>query len=224
MDQDPMTTGPATLPIARPGKVICVGLNYRDHAAEAGKELPTRPMLFAKLTSSLIGPDQAIELPPIPADIDYEAELGVVIGERVKGVGTSAALDYVAGYVCFNDVTARDIQRADGQWMRGKSFDTFGPVGPMVPASEVGDPQELGLTCSINGKVVQKGSTADMVFSVAEIIAFVSQAITLEEGDLIATGTPGGIGAFHTPPRWLKPFDVVEVAIDRVGVLRNPVV
>lgn len=225
MDQATLTRPSSGLPIARPGKVICVGLNYRDHAAEGGLALPERPLLFSKLPSSLIGPGDAIEVPPIPAKIDFEAELGVVIGERVKGVSVATALDVVAGYVCFNDVSARDLQRADGQWMRGKSFDTFGPVGPrLVSPSEVGDPQTLRVTCSVNGSIVQDGSTSDMVFGVAEIIAYASEAITLEPGDLIATGTPAGIGAWHTPPLWLDAGDTVEVSIERVGTLSNPVV
>lgn len=225
MDQATLTRPSSGLPIARPGNVICMGLNYRGHAAEAGLALPERPLLFSKLSSSLIGPGDPIEIPPIPANVDFEAELGVVIGERVKGISAASALDVVAGYVCFNDVSARDLQRADGQWMRGKSFDTFGPVGPrLVPPSEVGDPQTLRITCSVNGVIAQEGSTSEMVFGVAEIIAYASQAITLEPGDLIATGTPGGIGAWHTPPLWLKAGDTVEVSIERVGVLTNPVI
>ncbi len=213
-----------SLPIPRPPKVICVGLNYRDHAAEAGLELPAQPMLFAKFPTSLIGPGAAIRVPSVPAKIDYEAELGVVIGERVKGVSVASALDVVAGYVCFNDVSARDLQRADKQWTRGKSFDTFGPVGPrLVPPAEVGDPQTLRIACRVNGETVQEASTADMIFSVAEIIAYASQAITLEPGDLIATGTPHGIGAWYDPPRWLVAGDLVEVDVERVGVLANPV-
>jgi 2-keto-4-pentenoate hydratase/2-oxohepta-3-ene-1,7-dioic acid hydratase in catechol pathway len=204
--------------------ILCVGLNYRAHAAEAGKVLPTVPLLFAKLSSSRIGQGEPIVLPPIPATVDYEAELGVVIGERAKGVPAASALDVVAGYACVNDVSARDVQRADGQWTRGKSFDTFCPVGPVVPATQVGDPQNLGIRCVRNGETVQKGSTSDMVFGVAEIIAYITQAITLQPGDVIATGTPAGIGAWHTPPKWLTPGDVVEVHVERVGVLTNPVV
>jgi 2-keto-4-pentenoate hydratase/2-oxohepta-3-ene-1,7-dioic acid hydratase in catechol pathway len=216
---------PTPLPLGRPGKVLCIGLNYRAHAAEAGRDLPSHPMLFAKLPSSLVGPGAAIEVPSISSEIDYEAELGVVIGERAKGVAAANALDVVAGYVCFNDVSARDLQRGDGQWTRGKSLDTFGPIGPkIVGADEVGDPQSLRIECRINGEVVQQGTTADMVFGVAELIAFLSEAITLEPGDVIATGTPAGIGAWHTPPRWLRPGDEVSVEIERIGVLSNPVV
>jgi len=214
-----------SLTISRPSKIICVGLNYRPHAAEAGFQVPSQPMLFAKFSSCLIGPGEAIQLPPIKANIDYEAELAVVIGERAKGVSVASALDVVEGYVCFNDISARDIQRSDVQWTRGKSFDTFGPVGPrVVPQSEIGDPQSLRISCRLNGEVVQDASTADMVFGVAEIIAFASQAITLEAGDLIATGTPAGIGAWHDPPRWLSDGDTVAVEIEGLGVLTNPVV
>jgi 5-carboxymethyl-2-hydroxymuconate isomerase len=211
------------LPIERPSKVICVGLNYRAHAEEAGLPLPIRPLLFAKFPSSLIGPGEAICIPPISEQIDWEAELGVVIGETARAVSVAHALDVVAGYVPFNDVTARDIQRGDKQWTRGKSLDTFGPVGPLVPASAVPDPQALRVTCSVDGELVQDGTTADMVFGVAEIVAFASQAITLEPGDLIATGTPAGIGAHKSPQRWLRAGESVTVEVEVVGQVRNPV-
>jgi 5-carboxymethyl-2-hydroxymuconate isomerase len=211
------------LPIKRPGKVLCVGLNYRAHAEEAGLPLPIRPLLFAKFPSSLIGPGEPIRIPPISGQVDWEAELGVVIGETARGVPARSALDIVAGYVPFNDVTARDIQRGDGQWTRGKSLDTFGPVGPMVPSSRVPDPQSLRLTCHVDGEAVQDGVTADMVFGVAEIIAFASEAITLEPGDLIATGTPAGIGGQQSPPRWLRAGEQVEVEVEVVGSVSNPV-
>jgi 5-carboxymethyl-2-hydroxymuconate isomerase len=213
----------ADLPITRPGKVLCVGLNYRAHAEEAGLALPTRPLLFAKFPSSLIGPGEPIRIPPISDQVDWEAELGVVIGETARRVPAHSALDIIAGYVPFNDVSARDIQRGDGQWTRGKSLDTFGPVGPMVPASRVSDPQSLRLTCRVDGEVVQDGVTADMVFGIAEIIAFASQAITLETGDLIATGTPAGIGGQHSPPRWLRAGETVEVEVEQIGSVSNPV-
>lgn len=213
----------AELPIKRPGKVICVGLNYRAHAEEAGLPLPTRPLLFAKFPSSLIGPGEPIRIPAISEQVDWEAELGVVIGERARAVPARSALDIVAGYVPFNDVSARDIQRGDGQWTRGKSLDTFGPLGPMVQSSNVPDPQSLRLTCRIDGHVVQDGATADMVFGVQEIIAFASEAITLEPGDLIATGTPAGIGGQQSPPRWLRAGETVEVEVELVGSVSNPV-
>jgi 2-keto-4-pentenoate hydratase/2-oxohepta-3-ene-1,7-dioic acid hydratase in catechol pathway len=213
------------LPFPRPGKVVCVGLNYRDHALEGGLEIPAAPMLFAKFPTSLIGPGDPIRLSTLTEKTDFEAELAVVIGERAKGVPRERAFDVVAGYACFNDVSARDLQRADKQWTRGKSFDTFGPVGPaMVPGSAIRDVQNLSIACRIDGELVQQGNTADMIFGVDEIIEYITQAITLEPGDLIATGTPAGIGAWHDPPRWLRAGDSVAVEIDGVGTLRNPVI
>jgi len=213
------------LPIDRPQKIICIGLNYRDHAEEQGVALPERPLLFAKWPNTLIGPGQPIVIPPITHQVDYEAELGVVIGRRLRAVSAENALEAVAGYVCLNDVSARDLQFADKQWVRGKSLDTFCPVGPrLVPASEVPDPQALSIRAILNGQVMQDSSTANMVFGVAELIAFISQAITLEPGDLIATGTPAGVGVFRDPPVLLKPGDEVTIEIERLGALTNPVV
>ncbi len=213
------------LPIERPSKIVCVGMNYRDHAAEQGLDVPEQPLLFAKWPNGLIGPGEAIVLPPDPSQVDYEAELGVVIGRSARGLRTEDALDAVAGYVCVNDVSARDLQFADGQWTRGKSLDTFCPVGPrLVPAAEVPDPQRLGIRCRVNGELLQDSSTAQMVFSVAEIVAFVSTWLTLEPGDLIATGTPAGVGFTREPPVYLRPGDEVTVEIDGLGALVNPVV
>ncbi len=211
------------LSLKRPGKVICVGLNYRGHAEEQGVKLPARPLLFAKWPTALTGPGDPILLPSISSEVDYEAELGVVIGSRVKGARVENALEAVRGYVCANDVTARDLQRADGQFTRSKSLDTFGPVGEFVPAAEVGDPQSLRIRCLVNGEVRQDSSTADMIFSVAEVIAFVSEAITLEPGDLVLTGTPEGVGVFREPPIFLAEGDEVMVEIERLGTLTNPV-
>ena len=211
------------LPIKRPGKVICVGLNYRDHAEEQGVQLPERPLLFAKWPTALTGPGDPIVLPSISAQVDYEAELGVVIGARVKGVRVDNALEAVRGYVCANDVTARDLQRADRQFTRSKSLDTFAPVGEFVPAAEIGDPQSLRIRCLVNGEVRQDSTTANMIFSVAEVIAFVSEAITLEPGDLVLTGTPSGVGVFRDPPIFLAEGDEVTVEIERLGTLTNPV-
>ena len=213
----------ADLPFARPGKIVCVGLNYRDHAEESGMELPERPLLFAKWPSSVIGPGSPIVLPHQAKEVDWEAELGVVIGERAQRVPLAEALDHVAGYCCANEVSARDIQFADGQWTRGKSFDTFCPIGPLVPAADVPDPQALGIRCLLNGEVVQSSSTAQMVFTVAEVIAFISDGITLEPGDLILTGTPPGVGLGRKPPLYLKDGDEVTVEIDGIGSLSNPV-
>jgi len=213
----------AALPIDRPGKIVCVGLNYRDHAAESNAPVPERPLLFAKWATALIGPGAEIVLPPVSDEVDYEAELGVVIGERARGVSVDVALDHVAGYLCVNDVSARDVQMGDGQWTRGKSFDTFCPIGPrLVPADGI-DPQALGIRCVVNGEALQDSTTAEMIFSVAEVIAFASEAITLEPGDLIATGTPAGVGFARNPPIFLRDGDEVTVEIDGVGSLTNPV-
>ena len=212
------------LPIDRPEKIVCVGLNYRDHAEEQGTELPEAPLLFAKWPNTLIGPGEPIVIPPITKQVDYEAELGAVIGRRVRGTSAENALDAVAGYLCLNDVSARDLQFSDGQWVRGKSLDTFCPVGPhFVSADDVPDPQALSIRALVNGDVLQDSNTSNMIFSVAEIVAHVSQAITLEPGDLIATGTPAGVGAFRDPPIWLEPGDEVTIEIESIGALTNPV-
>jgi 2,4-didehydro-3-deoxy-L-rhamnonate hydrolase len=212
------------IPIDRPGKIICVGLNYKDHAAETKSELPERPLLFAKWPNVLIGPGEPIVLPgPIDEKIDYEAELGVIIGRQAKNVSRDDALDFVRGYVCFNDVSARGIQRGDGQWSRGKSPDTFGPVGPLTPASEIPDPQKLGIRAIVNGQTLQDSNTSEMIFPVDEIIAFVTQTMTLEPGDLIATGTPSGVGFARDPQVFLKDGDEVTIEIDGIGSLTNPV-
>jgi 2-keto-4-pentenoate hydratase/2-oxohepta-3-ene-1,7-dioic acid hydratase in catechol pathway len=212
------------LPIDRPQKIVCVGLNYRQHASEQGVALPERPLLFAKWPNALIGPGEPIVLPAISSQVDFEAELGVVIGERVSGCSVESALDAVAGYVCVNDVSARDIQFLDGQWVRGKSLDTFAPVSTLVPASEVPDPQALRIRAILNGEVMQDSTTADMVFGVAELIAFISEAITLEPGDLIATGTPSGVGVFRDPQVFLAAGDEITIDIEGIGTLTNPVV
>lgn len=219
-----LSTGGSSASTSRPGKIVCVGLNYRDHAEEQGLELPPRPLLFAKWPTAVVGNGEPVVLPSVTREVDYEAELGVVIGERARGVPVERAFEVVEGYVCVNDVTARDLQFSDGQWTRSKSFDTFCPVGPeVVPASEVGDPQNLRIRCLVNGEPLQDSSTSQMVFGVAEIVAFVSEAITLEPSDLIATGTPAGVGYTRVPPRFLAPGDEVSVEIERVGVLANPV-
>jgi 2-keto-4-pentenoate hydratase/2-oxohepta-3-ene-1,7-dioic acid hydratase in catechol pathway len=202
----------------------CVGLNYRDHAEETGAALPRAPLLFAKWPNTLIGSGDAIVLPEESHEVDYEAELGVVIGATVRGVSEADALDTVRGYICLNDVSARDLQFGDGQWTRGKSPDTFCPVGPrLVPREEVPDPQALAIRCILNGETMQDSSTANMIFSVAEIIAYISRTITLEPGDLIATGTPAGVGVFRDPKVLLKDGDEVTVEVERLGALTNPV-
>jgi 2-keto-4-pentenoate hydratase/2-oxohepta-3-ene-1,7-dioic acid hydratase in catechol pathway len=212
------------LPIDRPGKIICVGLNYRDHAEEQGVDLPTAPLLFAKWNNTLIGPGEPIVIPPIVTKTDYEAELGVVIGSGVSKVSAENALEAVAGYICVNDVSARDLQFADGQWSRGKSPDTYCPVGPqLVPRDEIPDPQQLAIRAILNGETMQDSTTANMVFGVAEIIAYVTQTITLEPGDLIATGTPAGVGAFRDPKVFMQPGDEITIEIEGLGSLTNPV-
>lgn len=213
------------LPIERPGKIICVGLNYRDHAEEQGVELPKAPLFFAKYTTALIGPGDAIVIPPVVSQCDYEAELGVVIGSRVRNVSRENALEAVRGYVCANDVSARDLQFADGQWTRGKSPDTFCPVGPaLVPAAEIPDPHALGIRAIVSGEVLQDSTTANLIFGVDEIISYASMTSTLEPGDLILTGTPAGVGVFRDPKRLLQPGDEVTIEIEGVGALTNPVV
>jgi 2-keto-4-pentenoate hydratase/2-oxohepta-3-ene-1,7-dioic acid hydratase in catechol pathway len=208
-----------------PSNVIAVGLNYREHALESNLPLPKQPVLFAKWTTSLIGPGDVIVLPPNSQEVDYEAELAVVIGRRCSHVRPEEALEYVAGYTCMNDVSARDFQRLDGQWVRAKSQDTFGPMGPcLVTSDEIVDPQNLRIRCKINGQVLQDSTTADMVFSVRELIAYISHGTTLYPGDLITTGTPQGVGVARKPQVFLKDGDEVVVEIDGIGSLSNPVV
>jgi 2,4-didehydro-3-deoxy-L-rhamnonate hydrolase len=213
------------LPIDRPSKIICVGLNYRDHAEEQGAPLPEAPLLFAKWPNALIGPGEPIRIPPIVTKCDYEAELGVVIGERVRNASAANALEAVAGYICVNDVSARNLQFADGQWTRGKSPDTFCPVGPaLVPRDQVPDPQALSIGAVLNGETVQLSTTANMVFGVADLIEYITRTVTLEPGDLIATGTPAGVGAFRKPPVFMQPGDEITIEIEGLGSLTNPVV
>ena len=212
------------VPIDPPGKIVCVGLNYRDHAEEQGVDLPDEPLLFAKWPNALIGPGDPIVIPPLVRKCDYEAELGVVIGRRVSRVSVENALDAVRGYVCANDVSARDLQFKDGQWTRGKSVDTFCPVGPLVAAAEIADPHALRIRAIVSGEVLQDSTTANLIFGVDEIISFASRTMTLEAGDLILTGTPAGVGVFREPQRLLEPGDEVTIEIDGVGSLTNPVV
>lgn len=214
--------------IDRPGKVVAVGLNYLDHARETNQEPPATPMLFAHWPSALIGPGDAIVLPPPDIDdrIDFEAELGVVIGERVRNASVGSALDAVAGYCCANDVSARKLQRYDsgGQHTMGKCLDTFDPIGALTPASEVPDPQKLRIRSILNGTVMQDSNTADMIFSVAEIIAYLTRTVTLEPGDLIITGSPAGVGVFRKPKVLLQPGDEIVIDIEGLAPLGNPVV
>ena len=213
-------------PVANPSKLLAIGLNYADHARETGAKLPETPVVFVKTTNSICGPGDPIRLPAAaPGQVDYEAELAVVIGRRARNVSEADALDYVLGYTCCNDVSARDAQFAGGgQWVRGKSFDTFAPLGPwIVTADEIPDPQTLPIRCILNGQTLQDSTTAQMVFSVAELVSFLSRDITLEPGDVISTGTPAGVGFTRNPQVLLRPGDTVSVEIDGVGILTNPV-
>lgn len=210
----------------RPGKIVAIGLNYRDHAREAGVELPERPLVFAKFPSAVIGPDDSIVIDAsLTERVDWEVELAVVVGSRMRRVDVADALDHVFGYTVANDVSARDVQVADGQWVRAKSFDTFCPLGPVVvTADEVPDPQALALATRVNGETVQSSSTSEMFFGVAELLSYCSRAFTLDPGDLLLTGTPWGCGEFADPRRSLQPGDVVEVEVESIGTLRNAVV
>jgi 2-keto-4-pentenoate hydratase/2-oxohepta-3-ene-1,7-dioic acid hydratase in catechol pathway len=210
------------LPAVDAGKVVAVGRNYYDHAVEGGNEPPKSPLLFTKFTNALAGHNAEIALHEISQQIDFEAEMAVVIGKRASKVNEADALDYVFGYAPLNDVSARDLQFSDGQWVRGKSLDGFCPIGPFITTSdEVADPQALKIEGVLNGEVMQSSNTKMMIFGVAYLIHYISQAITLEPGDVIATGTPEGVGVFRKPPVLLKDGDVFEVAIESLGALRN---
>jgi 2-keto-4-pentenoate hydratase/2-oxohepta-3-ene-1,7-dioic acid hydratase in catechol pathway len=212
-------------PVPRPGKLICIGLNYRDHAAESNMPIPERPVVFSKFATAVIAPGEPVILPSTSSQVDYEAELAVVIGRRAKNVSASRAIEYVLGYTAFNDVSARDFQFADGQWQRGKSCDTFAPMGPkIVTADVVPDPHRLSIKLTLNGRTMQDSNTDQLIFGVPELIEFLSQTITLEPGDVIATGTPPGVGFARKPPVFLQPGDMMEVDIEGVGKLNTPVV
>ena len=213
-------------PVPDPQKIVCLGLNYRDHAVETGAEIPAEPILFSKYATTLVGHGAAIVLPTESTQVDYEAELVVVVGRGGKRIPRERAMGHVAGYAVGHDVSARDWQlhKPGRQWMAGKTFDTFAPVGPeLVTADEVADPHALGIRLRLNGETMQDSTTSQLVFKVDEIIAYLSNIFTLAPGDLIFTGTPPGVGMARTPPVWLKPGDVVEVEIDGLGTLRNPV-
>jgi len=210
----------------RPGKIVAIGLNYHQHAAESGVEAPTAPLIFAKFPSSVVGPTADIVVDRrLTQSVDWEVELGVVVGRRMRDVPAERALEHVFGYTVVNDVSARDAQSGDGQWVRAKSMDTFCPVGPVVVgADEIADPQALRLWTSVNGEVMQDASTSDMIFGVAELLAYCSRNFTLEPGDLLITGTPWGVGVVRRPPVTLQAGDVVETGIDGIGALANRVV
>jgi acylpyruvate hydrolase len=211
-------------PIPDPDKILCMGLNYRDHAEEQRLPLPKAPQFFAKFRNSLIGPEDPILLPGASQQIDYEAELAVVIGRRCRAVAVADALDYVAGAMALNDVSARDLQMEVSQWTMGKAIDTFAPCGPaLVTLDEISDLGALGIRARVNGQTLQDANTSLLIFGVAEAVAFLSRVMTLEPGDIIATGTPAGVGMARDPQVWLRDGDVVEIEIDEIGTLRNPV-
>lgn len=212
-------------PLRNPSKIICVGLNYHDHCREQGLDVPERPILFAKFPSAIVGPEDPITWPADATQkVDYEVELAVVIKRIARNISPDEAQHYIAGYTILNDVSARDVQSADGQWVRAKSFDTFCPLGPyLVTPDEVGDPPQLDIRCRLNGEVMQDSNTRELIFDVPYLMAYISKTCTLLPGDIISTGTPGGVGVFREPPVFLKPGDVVELEIEKLGRLRNPV-
>ena len=212
------------VPLSSPQKIMCIGRNYADHARVLGHDLPEHPVLFAKYANALAGPGDEIVLPGVSSKIDYEAELAVVIGKRCKAVDRDEALDCVFGYTCANDITMRDAQKADGQWTRAKSPDTFCPLGPwLVTADEIPDPQALAIALELNGEVMQDSSTAEMVFGVAELVSYLSQTMTLLPGDILLTGTPPGVGAGRDPQVFLASGDKLKVKVERIGELENRV-
>jgi 2-keto-4-pentenoate hydratase/2-oxohepta-3-ene-1,7-dioic acid hydratase in catechol pathway len=210
-------------PIPNPSKIVAIGLNYMDHCREQNVKPPERPIIFCKFSTAVVGPGATIRWDPaLTQQVDYEVELGVVMGRLARRVPAAEALDYVAGYTICNDVTARDLQHGDRQWVRGKSLDTFCPLGPwLVTREEVPDPQDLSLRCTLNGQVMQDSTTAEMIFGVAYLIEFISRALTLLPGDVIATGTPHGVGVFRSPQVFMKDGDVVTVEVEGLGQLTN---
>jgi len=225
----PRVPGDARLgaPLARPSKIVCIGLNFRDHAAESGLPLPTEPVIFFKSTTALAGPDDDVMIPRGAGKVDWEVELAVVIGRRASYVPKNRALDHVAGYALHNDYSERSFQlERGGQWVKGKSADTFAPLGPwLVTPDEAGDPQRLGMWLTVNGERMQNSSTANMIFDVATLVSYVSEFMTLLPGDIISTGTPAGVGLGQKPaPRYLAPADVVELGIERLGTQRQRIV
>ncbi|HEX4769437.1 MAG TPA: fumarylacetoacetate hydrolase family protein [Bryobacteraceae bacterium] len=212
-------------PIPIPRKFICVGLNYLDHAKESGAEIPNVPTIFNKFATTVIGPGQPIVLPKVSNSPDYEGEFAVIIGKGGRYIKADNWREHVFGYTVVNDVSARDFQRATTQWLMGKTFDTFGPMGPwIVTADEIADPHALDIRTEINGEVLQNSNTRELIFKVPQLLEFLSQVFTLQPGDVISTGTPAGVGFSHNPPRWLKPGDDVVITIAGIGELRNPVV
>lgn len=224
---DPMPDPTAfDAPYLNPGKLIAIGLNYVDHAAESKMELPKTPLLFTKFNSSITGPTDPIKIPEqLTSEVDYEVELGIVIGKTAYNVDADAAFNHVFGYTVLNDVSARDIQFADKQWVRGKSLDTFCPMGPViVTTDEIPDPQNLRLGCRVNEVDLQKDTTKNMIFGVAVLVSELSKSFTLHPGDIIATGTPAGVGFSRKPPVYLRPGDTMCTWIENIGEMNNPIV
>ena len=212
-------------PIPRPPKIVCVGLNYRDHAAETGQAIPEVPTIFAKFPTAVTGPGHPVVLPKASSKPDYEAEFAFVIGRGGRHIAEDRWRDHVFGYTIFNDVSARDFQRATSQWTMGKTFDTFAPFGPwIVTADEIEDPHQLDISLTLNGETMQSSNTRNLIFGVPKLIAFLSSVFTLEPGDIVSTGTPAGVGFARKPPRYLQPGDRMVARIEGIGALENPVV
>ena len=211
-------------PVLRPGKIICVGRNYAEHARERGSDVPIQPIYFLKSINTICGPGDPIRLPPNSSQVDYEAELAVVIGKGGKQIREEEAYEHIAGYMILNDVSARDMQAADKQWFRGKSCDTFAPIGPwIVTTEEIPDPHTLRISLALNGQTMQDSNTGSMIFKIPYLVSYLSQSLTLEPGDIISTGTPEGIGGSRVPPVFLKPGDSVSITVEKIGTLTNPV-
>jgi 2-keto-4-pentenoate hydratase/2-oxohepta-3-ene-1,7-dioic acid hydratase in catechol pathway len=220
----PLASARLRAPIARPGKITCVGLNYADHAHEQGIEPPNSPIFFLKSVNTICGPGDPIVLPPNSDQPDYEAEFAVVIGKGGSRIPESKAYEHVAGYMILNDVTARDMQQGDKQWFRGKSCDTFAPTGPWITtADEIPDPHNLRISLTLNGETMQDSNTSNLIFKVPFLISYLSQSVTWEPGDLLSTGTPPGVGVFRKPPVFIKAGDSISVSVERLGTLTNPV-
>lgn len=211
-------------PLKTPRKFFCIGLNYRAHAEESNKPLPKAPLFFNKFATSIVGPNDPVVGPPVTEQLDYEVELAVVVGKRAKNVSEEEADQYVYGYTVVNDISARDLQKSDGQWVKGKALDTYAPLGPCVVTRDAIDASDLVLRTRVNGELRQESRTSDLIFTVPQLIAYLSRLITLEPGDIIATGTPSGVGGAMNPPRFLQPGDVVECEIEGIGLLRNTIV
>ncbi|UCG45684.1 MAG: fumarylacetoacetate hydrolase family protein [Candidatus Bathyarchaeota archaeon] len=213
-------------PVLRPPKIVCLGLNYKDHAKEQGKDLPKEPILFMKPRTAVIGPNQPVVRPKSVKQLDYEVELAIVIGQKGRNIQVSEVKDYILGFTALNDISARDLQYKDKQWTRGKGFDTFAPMGPCITTSnQIGDPNNLKVSTKVNGELRQNSCTKNLAFNVYEIVNYISQVMTLEPGDVIATGTPAGVGVWMKPkPKFLSPGDEIEIQVENIGTLRNNII